>query len=69
MSFELLKKGFQDLNKGIKKTELTQEEKELLLAKDVDDLNAQAKMKLQFIKNKFELEKQLAQEQKDSLSD
>lgn len=70
MSFKDLKEGYENGHgKENKQLELTPEEKDLLETKDVDKLSARAKMRMQFLRNKMALDKQLENDQKAGLSD
>jgi hypothetical protein len=69
MSFNDLRKGYEEGQGKEKSFEPTQEEKELLETNDIDTLTARAKLRLQYLKNKLELEKQLRNEERESLSD
>jgi hypothetical protein len=69
MSFNDLRKGYEEGQGKNKSFEPTREDKELLETKDIDTLTARAKLRLKYLRNKLELEKQLRNEERDSLSD
>lgn len=70
MSFENIREGYaKGQGKEIEKTVLSPEEQALIESENIDQFNARAKMRIQYLKNRLALEKQLEQEKKAELSD